>query len=246
MNNICLKSYKMVDTKKPLVCFGHRGAAGHEPENTLSSVKKAVELGADWVEIDVYNVGGQLMVIHDKDLERTTSGEGLVEERSIEYLRSLDAGGGQKIPFLSEIFDAVNSRAGINIELKGFGTANLTVQLIDSYVSGHSWSYDDFLISSINYSMLREAKKLQPRIKIGLLALDAQVFLNESDLLEAAHSIHPSLNAVSREFVVEAHQRKLKVFVFTVNTKEDMAKMAEIGVDGVFSDYPDLFLNFRS
>jgi glycerophosphoryl diester phosphodiesterase len=90
-----------------MICFGHRGAAGYAPENTLASVEKAISLGADWVEVDVYAVENELVVIHDDRLERTTNGSGYIIEQSLEYLRSLDAGEGEKIPFLREIFDLV-------------------------------------------------------------------------------------------------------------------------------------------
>ena len=83
---------------KEFVCFAHRGASGHEPENTLAAVEKAIALGADWIEVDVYAVAGELIVIHDERLERTNSGAGYVRDASLAYLRFLDAGKGQSIP----------------------------------------------------------------------------------------------------------------------------------------------------
>ena len=79
-----------------MLCFGHRGACGHAPENTVGGVRKAIELGADWVEVDVYAVGDELIVIHDDRLERTTNGTGYVLEQTLEHLRSLDAGDGRR------------------------------------------------------------------------------------------------------------------------------------------------------
>ena len=116
---------------KKLICFAHRGASGHEPENTLSAVEKAIELGADWIEVDVYAVKGELIIIHDERLERTTNGTGYVRDTSLAYLRSLDAGKGQCIPTLREVLDSVDRRAGINVELKGPNTAGLAVSLIE-------------------------------------------------------------------------------------------------------------------
>ena len=106
-----------------MFCIGHRGARGHAPENTLASVRKAIELGADWIEVDVYGVDGELVVFHDDRLERTTNGEGLLMGQSFDYLRSLDAGDGELIPTLAEVFDVAADRVGINVELKGPGTA---------------------------------------------------------------------------------------------------------------------------
>ena len=129
------------------LCIGHRGAKGLEPENTLRSIRKALDLGVDGVEIDVYSVAGQLVVIHDETLERTTNGRGLVEEQSFDYLRSLDAGKGEKIPVLREVFDEVNRRAFINIELKGRHTAEPVMELIGEYTDGRGWVMGDFLVS---------------------------------------------------------------------------------------------------
>ncbi len=127
---------------KKLLCFAHRGASGHEPENTLLAVEKAIVLGADWIEVDVYAVEGELIVIHDERLERTTNGTGCVMDKTLAYLRSLDAGKGQRIPTLREVFDCVDRRVGINVELKGPDTAGLAVSLIDEYVSHKGWNYD--------------------------------------------------------------------------------------------------------
>src|SRR3954464_9724202 len=99
-----------------LLCIGHRGACGHEPENTLRSVRRALELGAHGIEIDVYFVDGEIIVIHDAKLERTTNGKGYVARKSLAYLRSLDAGKGERIPTLRQVFDTVDRRAFINIE----------------------------------------------------------------------------------------------------------------------------------
>src|SRR5712675_1536867 len=100
---------------RKLFCFGHRGARGHEPENTVRSLRKALKLGADGIEVDVYFVDGELVVIHDDTLERTTNGKGRVEKKTFAYLRSLDAGLGEHIPTLREIFRAVDRRAVINV-----------------------------------------------------------------------------------------------------------------------------------
>lgn len=81
-----------------MLCIGHRGAMGHAPENTLLSMQKALELGAPWIEFDVYLVDGHLMVIHDKTLDRTTNGRGNVMDQTFAYLRTLDAGRGQNPP----------------------------------------------------------------------------------------------------------------------------------------------------
>lgn len=220
-----------------MICIGHRGAMGHAPENTLASVEKAIALGAPWVEIDVYHVDGHLMVIHDDRLERTTNGSGYVTGQSYAYLRSLDAGNGEKIPTLDEVFDLVGRRAGINVELKGPGTARPVMELIAERLR-QGWSREEILISSFNHRELRIARTIDPGIRIGALIVGLPL-ANAAFASElGAYSVHPSLEFVDREFVEDAHARGLKVFVFTVNHPEDIARMAALGVDGVFTNYP--------
>jgi glycerophosphoryl diester phosphodiesterase len=253
--------------QQSLFCFGHRGARGHEPENTVRSMRRALELGADGVEVDVYFVEGQLVVIHDDTLERTTNGHGRVMEKSFAHLRSLDAGRGEKIPTLAEIFDAVDRRAIINVELKGPHTAAPVVALIEEFVNRErrfpagelrqeeistptgsqrsrsgtdfGWSFDDFLISSFDHEQIREAKRLRPEIRIGTLIDKAPRELAESAEELGAWSLHVSRRWLTAKLVEEAHQRGLKVFVYTVNESEEIAAMRALGVDGVFSDFPE-------
>jgi len=223
-----------------LLCFAHRGASGHEPENTLRAIEKAIMLGAPWVEVDVYAVEQELVVIHDERLERTTNGSGLVTEQSLSYLRSLDAGKGERIPLLREVFDLVSGRAGVNVELKGRDTAVLVTSLIDVYVNSRAWSYERVIVSSFDHDELRRVRDLQPRIRIG--ALISRLPQDGAGFAEAmgAYSVHVKMKVVTGEFVEDAHQRGLKVFVFTVNSPEDIGRMRALGVDGVFTDFPEL------
>ncbi|HZF02167.1 MAG TPA: glycerophosphodiester phosphodiesterase family protein [Methylomirabilota bacterium] len=225
--------------QRSLFCFGHRGARGHEPENTVRSVRKALELGAEGVEVDVYFVDGQLVVIHDDTLERTTNGRGRVENKTFSYLRSLDAGLGERIPTLREIFRAVNRCAVINIELKDPRTAAPVAALITEYVKQRCWRFKDFLVSSFDYAQLREIKNICPKIRIGLLTSKIPSgFIGLAEEL-GAWSINPSRKCATRALVEEAHRRRLKVFVYTVNEPKEIALMKTWGVDGVFTDFPD-------
>lgn len=222
-----------------LFCFGHRGACGHEPENTLRSVRKALELGADGIEVDVYFVNGELVVIHDRTLGRTTNERGFVMQKSFAYLRSLDAGRGERIPTLAEVCDTVNRRAIINVELKGPRTAAPVAALIADYVERRGWCYEDFLVSSFGFAQLRQVKRLQPQIPIGALLARVPRSLAAAAEKLGASSVNPSKERVTAKLVADAHRRGLKVFVFTVNEPKDLARMKTLGVDGVFSDFPE-------
>ena len=109
----------IIEASRPMLCIGHRGAKGYRPENTLSSVAKALEQGARYIEVDVYYVDRELLVFHDNRLERTTDGEGYLMEKTLATLRALDAGDGERIPTLLEVCQLVEGRACLNIELKG-------------------------------------------------------------------------------------------------------------------------------
>lgn len=226
-------------TTHKLFCFGHRGASGHEPENTVRSVRRALELGADGVEVDVYFVDGQLVVIHDDTLERTTNGRGRATGKTFAYLRSLDAGLGEHIPTLAEIFDAVDRRAVINVELKGPHTAAPVAALVTEYVNHRGWRYDDFLVSSFDHAQIREAKKLCPEIRIGVLIEKTPRGLAPFTETMGAWSLHASKRCVTPRLVAEAHTHGLKVYVYTVNEPKEIALMQTLGVDGVFSDFPE-------
>ena len=221
------------------LCFGHRGASGHEPENTLLAVEKAIVLGADWVEVDVYAVDGELIVIHDERLERTTNGAGYVMEKTFQYLRSLDAGKGQRIPTLRELFDLVNRRIGVNVELKGPDTAALSVSLIDQYIKDRGWDNDQFIVSSFNQRELGKAHRLKPQIRISVILGGMHRLYAPFARRHDVFSVHPRMDLVTAGFVESAHRRGLKVFVYTVNDPKDMVRLKTMGADGIFTDFPE-------
>lgn len=220
--------------------IGHRGAAGYEPENTLLSFKKALDLNVDMIELDVQICkSGELLVFHDKEISRTTNGFGVLSEMSFEELRSLDAGKGEKIPTLEEVFDLVDKKVVINIEIKDDKSSELTVKLIEKYISEFGWTYDHFQISSFNHIELLKIKQLNHNIRTGALISCLPVdYTQFADKLNA-YSINPYLEFINQELVDDAHKKGYKVFVWTVNDADDIAKIKKLGVDGIFSDFPD-------
>ncbi len=219
-----------------MICIGHRGAMGYRPENTLASFELALEMGCPWVELDVYSVEDELIVIHDDKLDRTTDGHGRVETSTVDYIRSLDAGEGQCVPFLREVIDLVDHRAGINIELKGPNTAGPVSRLLNEYCS-RGWDSEEFLLSSFSHSELMLA---DPTFRRGAL-FGRRNSRDSYQVAEAlsAWSINLDLSMVTTTLVEGAHQRGLKVLVYTVNEPDDMQRMVDLSVDGVFTNYPD-------
>ena len=220
--------------------IGHRGACGYAPENTLASFKKALELSLDYIEFDVYVLkDGSVVVIHDDKVDRTTNGTGYVLDKTLEEIQNLDAGDGEKIPTLQEVLNLIDKKTKVNIELKGEGTAKPVANIIEDYVQTKGWAYGDFLVSSFNQVELCTFKDLKPEVKIGALITEIPLDLAKFGEDLKAYSVNPSMEFVNKEFVEDAHKRGLKVFVFTVNEKDDIQRMKELNVDGVFSDFPD-------
>jgi glycerophosphoryl diester phosphodiesterase len=220
--------------------IGHRGAAGHEPENTLVSFKKALELDVDMIELDVYTLKtGELVVMHDNKVDRTTNGAGYVMDHTFSELRELDAGHGERVPLLSEVLDLIDKKVPVNIELKGQGTAKSVASLITAYKDKKGWTDDLFVVSSFNHIELAEFIKLMPLIKTGALA--EGLLLGYSEYAERLGSYSANLSAefVTSEFVNDAHRRHLEVFVYTINDESEVTRMCDLGVDGIFTNFPD-------
>jgi len=231
---------KLSKPNHPFLCIGHRGASGHEPENTLRSIRRALELGVDGIEIDVRLVEGELLVFHDARLERTTNGRGSLARKTLAQARALDAGQGEQIPTLREVCELTAQRVFINVELKGPGTAGPTARLIRELVEHHGWSRDRFLISSFLRRELRAFRKADAgATPMGLLLTRPTRFSFRSARAFGCLAVHPPLKYTDRAFVEKAHERGLKVYVYTVNEPKEIAAMRAIGVDGVFTDFPD-------
>lgn len=201
-------------------------------------------MGCPWIELDVHQVEGELIVIHDDNLARTTNGRGKVAGQTLPYLRSLDAGGGQQIPTLAEVISLVDHRAGINIELKGEHTANPVVNLLHRF-QDRGWDLVEFLISSFNHVDLAQVTQLEPRLRTGaLFGRDAEDCIAKAIELRA-FSLNLGLPMVDRELTKRIHDAGLRVYVYTVNNTADIQRMMADGVDGVFTNYPDRVLGLQ-
>ncbi len=230
----------MVYSSNGVIRIGHRGAMGYIYENTLPSFRKAIGMGVEMVEFDVQLCKtGEPVVIHDRRVDRTTDGKGYVAEKTLDELRVLDAGNGEKIPLLKEALDLIGRKARVNIELKAENTAKPVHEVIERYVKGNGWKYSDFLVSSLYYKELERFRELNPNVRIGALIN----FIPRSiDMIAErfnAFSVHPHLRYASQRLVEHAHEKGLEVYVWVVNEPDDIERMKSMGVDGIFSDYPD-------
>ncbi len=225
--------------KEPLV-IGHRGAMGHETENTLASVQKALDLGVDMIEIDVFNIrSGETVVFHDERLERLSNGGGRIEEYNIVAVKNLTLRGNHRIPQLQDVLKLVDKKVNLNIELKGADTADRVNFIIGRYIENQGWALDQFLISSFNWETLREMRNMNQNIAIAVLT--------EGDPMNAipiaqelnAVAINPDYKTLNQANIDAIHAAGLKVYTWTVNDPDEIEKLKKMGVDGIFSDYPE-------
>lgn len=219
--------------------FGHRGARGHAPENTLPSIELALDQGADWIEVDVQMADGECWVIHDKTLDRTTNGSGSVADATRKTLASLDAGNGAAVPTLAQVMACVAGRAGLNIELKGAGTAGFVAAAIANRVQAGDADWNDFIVSSFHHGWLQAVRTLEPKIPVGALYLGVPVDLAASAEALGAVAVHLGLDFLDPAMIDDAHTRGLAAYVYTVNAEPELQRMVQLGVDGVFTDFPD-------
>ncbi|MFH1850392.1 MAG: glycerophosphodiester phosphodiesterase family protein [archaeon] len=216
--------------------IGHRGAAGLEPENTLVSIQRAIDLGVDAVEFDVHmSKDGAVVVIHDDTVERTTNGSGAVSEMTLAELKALDAGKGERIPTLLEVIGLAKGRVKMVIELKGADTEEPVVRIVEEKDIA-----SEVIVISFNHDRVKRVKELNPKIRTGILIVGAPVYPSHLVKDASADNIHPNLNFVDREFVEEAHRSGIHVSVWNADTVEDIKKMKGLGVDSIGSNYPNL------
>ncbi|MBO2543973.1 glycerophosphodiester phosphodiesterase [Salegentibacter sp. BDJ18] len=223
-----------------LLKIGHRGAKGHIAENTLESIQKALDFGVNAIEIDVHKCKtGELVVIHDFTLDRTTNGSGEIAKKSLAELKALKVENKFRIPLLTEVLDLIEGRCTINIELKGLNTATATSEIIKKYIAERNWKYEDFIVSSFQKNELFQMRKLDENVPLGILSKASVAEAIALGNLLKASKIHPSLGIITRDNVKASHEAGFKVNVWTVNEPEHIARMQEFGVDGIISDFPD-------
>jgi len=227
--------------------IGHRGAAGHAPENTIKSFKKALALGADMIELDVHICQtGEPVVIHNKDTKRLNKKKGLIKNIDYSELKKL------KIPKLENVLNIINGKARVNIELKGRDTAAPVSEIIKKYIQKKNWKNSDFLISSFDKKLLKETHACFPEIRKALLVgplrpyslwLKRFPFIFKQHLKFAkeinSYSIHLHRKLINKKIIAMAQKEKLKIFIYTVNKEKEISHLKTLGIDGIFSDYPD-------
>ncbi len=235
----------MADSRQPLdggpfdqgpLIIGHRGAAGLEPENTLRSFRRAIELGVAAIELDVQVVGDRLVVFHDARLDRITNAQGRLRDQSTQSLAAVRVAGSEPIPHLEDVLDELPSSVGVNIELKGPHTARPVHQCLADY--GHL----NVLISSFRHTELIAYRHLDPHMALAPLfhrwPPAPWRIAQELD----AWSINLGAKLATPKRIKRINQAGYRALVYTVNDPAVATDLIAWGVHGLFTDYPDQLL----
>lgn len=230
--------------------IAHRGFSGKYPENTMLAFKKAVEIGADGIELDVhFSKDGQLVIIHDELIDRTTDGKGLVSDYTYNQLCQFDASAGFKglyginrIPTLREYFEFITPIDGFitNIELKtGIneypGIEKAVLDMIDEFNLQNR-----IIISSFNHYSVMRTKKLNPEIKCGFLEASWILDFGAYTKKNGIECIHPMCWTLTEETVKEMKDNSICINTWTVNDENEVKRLYNLGIDAVIGNYPDM------
>ena len=222
--------------------IGHRGAKGYVAENTYESISKAIQLGVDGIEIDVFKcASGELVLFHDKDLKELTGESGLIENLTIKELEQFLVLGKYKIPTLTNVLTRIEKPLFVNIELKGLNTAQATSKIIADISRSTSWSLEHFIVSSFNWDELELFRSIDKNTPVGVL-VSKSMSINEAIEFGKkinAQAIHPNFKLLNDKAVKKIKNNGFKIYTWTVNNEDDINFMKKLKVDGIISDYPD-------
>ncbi|WP_054027848.1 glycerophosphodiester phosphodiesterase [Bacillus sp. FJAT-28004] len=242
---------KQTTTKKTLT-IAHRGAAGYAPENTIAAFKLAIEMKADFLELDIQlTKDGELAVIHDTEVDRTSNGRGKVLEFSMAQLSELDAGSwysdkfeGERIPALSEVFTLCKGNIGLLIEIKAPWLYPGIEQKLAEELLAHGMLDEEpasIIVQSFDQSSVKRFSAILPQVLVGLLVYQPEDVTVEKLQETAAYAdyVNPSLNLVTKNFVDTIHALGRKTTPWTVRSTTEVKPLLDLGVDGIITDYPD-------
>lgn len=225
-----------------IINWGHRGASGHAPENTRIAFRKAIEMGADGIECDIRESrDGELVVFHDPTIKRLTGKPGRLNELFGAELKRLDVGSwfspdfsGEAVMTLKEAVEAAPPPLLLNLEIKAASPEKIVDFIARSGIAGR------VIVSSFDSSLLGKIRQLDPLLPIGVL-IDREPWKKAFQLAAKVKAI--SLNVPSKrataEFIGQAHQKNLKVYLYTVNDPDEMDRFIKMEADGLFTNYPD-------
>ena len=241
---------RLTQIHRPIL-FAHRGASALAPQNTLASFKRALEDGAEAIELDVkLTADGKVIVLHDQTVNRTTNGQGDVRRLSLSELKKLDAGScfspefaNEPIPTLDEVFSAVGKKLYINVEITNYATpTDALPRRVAELVRGHGLE-DWVMFSSFNALNLIRLRRMLPQVPVGILAEEGSrgaAARGFAGRIVAPKIVHPYFSDVEEEYVFRQHCFGRRIHVWTVNAPAEMRRLFQLQVDGIFTDNPRL------
>jgi glycerophosphoryl diester phosphodiesterase len=248
------------EKEKDILNVAHRGASGYAPEHTLTSYKMGEKMHGDYIEVDLQMTkDGELIAMHDETLDRTTNGTGQVKDYTLEEIKELDAGSwfnekypekanpeyeGLKVPTLEEVFQTFGKNANYYIETKSPevypGMEEKLAEMVDEY----KINKDTLLVQSFSSESLLKMNKVDPSIKlVQLLEYTSPAQISDAEIQaikQYAIGIGPNSDMIDKEYVQKTVQNGLEIHPYTVNEKEEMQKLIDWGVTGMFTNFPDL------
>jgi glycerophosphoryl diester phosphodiesterase len=214
--------------------IGHRGVMGLEPENTLRSFVAAEQAGLDVIELDLHlSSDGALVVMHDADVDRTTDGTGPIAERTLDELRTLDAGRGERVPVFEEVLDAV--RSPLQAEIKDLAAARALAEVM------HRRNLVERVeVSSFHDEAIAEIARLVPGVRTALIASRFGPDVVERAVEAGAETVCLNIRRLTLEVVEAARKADLKIIGWVVNTQDQLRLVRALGLDGATTDYPEI------
>ncbi|GAP10410.1 glycerophosphoryl diester phosphodiesterase [Bellilinea caldifistulae] len=247
---------RLFELPKPII-FAHRGASAYAPENTMAAFRLAAQQGVEAIELDAkLSADGEVIVIHDKTVDRTTNAKGAVSQFSLRDFQQMDAGSyfseefrGESVPALRQVFEEFGRKLYINVELTNYATPRdpLPEKVAELVRLFHL--EDWVLFSSFNPINLYRIRRLLPECPVGILALEGLAgWLARSFIGSwfAPHIVHPYLRDATKSFIQKQHDRHRRVHVWTVNDPLDIQRLFEDGADGIFTDDPVVAQQIRN
>lgn len=226
--------------------IAHRGGARWAPENTLAAFRKCIESGVYGIELDIQQCkSGELVVLHDEELSRTTNGAGFLKDKTYEELKKLDAGSwfgdefkGEPIPLLNDVLRLVDGQLVLNIEIKNTpveypGIEDALIKVLADYKHPET-----IIVSSFDHDVLKRIHEKAPSYKLALLGDPIISDIGDYASRVGASYWHPYFGSMRKDVIDRAHEAKLSVNVWTVDKPKDWQSMVAMGVDGIVTDDP--------
>lgn len=239
--------------QQEMVNIAHRGASGHAPENTMAAFRKGVDMKADYIEIDVQMTkDGELVVIHDTTVDRTTNGTGKVIDLTLEEIRQLDAGSwfnedyaGEKVPTFEEVLAEYRGKVGILVELKAPELyPGMEEKIADALIDKNmnKSGNNKIILQSFNHESMKKSKELLPNLSHGVLLGKSWATVTEEQLDQFAtyaDYFNPTMYIVTPELVDDVHEAGMDIYSYTSRSQAQALHLYNLDVDGIISDYPE-------